>query len=108
MGKQHGYCGECIFCNSKCPLCGSINVNIDFKLQYSYSNGAENHILCNTTEPAEIEMECYDCGEFVEDDDERLFGLRKAIESAMPNALECKWSDGKVSTALINYETDVG
>ena len=73
---------DCIFCHSKCPECGSINIDVEFKLSYEYSNGAQDVIAMHWRDSG-IEIKCRDCGETYRHDDwerdERLEPLHAAI-----------------------------
>ena len=70
---------DCIFCNSKCPACDSMNIRVTFKPIFEYENGTVTDIDISRV-GAEIELECYACGEHFNDDEE-LRPLIKAIET---------------------------
>lgn len=82
MEIEHEYCGECIFCTSKCPECGSTNIEVKYSISGSYQNDIQN-VLALNHEIERLEMICEDCGECFEHSewgkDERLSKLIKAI-----------------------------
>jgi hypothetical protein len=81
--QEHEYCGECIFCVSKCPECGYTEIDVDFKVVCMYGNFKED-VIDRHQSINEIELKCRKCGESFKDDeygrDERLSALSKAIE----------------------------
>jgi hypothetical protein len=99
---KHEYCGECIFCNSKCPGCGSLNVSVRFIVTFQYDNETANSINIDQ-DFDEIELDCNDCGESFHDDgferDERLDALNRTLGRALelPDELEAEWKDGVVT-----------
>ena len=80
--KQEG-CGNCIFCLSQCPECGSRNVSVRYKpeFEYSYSDG-ENSIHIGISDYW-LEITCEDCGDYFESNSFSDEG----------SALECAISD---------------
>lgn len=66
--QEHQYCGECIFCSSKCPECGSTDIEADFKLSCSYQNDTEDQISI-FQHIEEIEFRCEHCGEWIKEDE---------------------------------------
>ena len=44
MEEIKTYCGECIFCNSKCPECGSTRISVKFDTKNEYENDWEDTI----------------------------------------------------------------
>ena len=59
---------DCIFCNSKCPECGSINVNVKVNFVYEYSNGQMNKLYLSQ-DFEKILLTCEECGERFGDED---------------------------------------
>lgn len=78
---------DCLFCNSKCPNCGSIDVSVDFKVKYHYDNDSLDSISI-LNEGIYIELTCNECGEifsygeidFDQGNDERLQSLHVALD----------------------------
>ncbi len=100
--KDHGDC-DCIFCNSKCPECGSINVDANFKLGFNYSNDHKNGIYISRVED-EVELTCNECGERICEDyfrdgdrlDKLLFAFCRLID--IPTRYDVKIDDkGKIT-----------
>ena len=81
MAKHKKEC-DCIFCNSKCPKCGSETISVKFKMTWEYNNDALNDIEINHVDDS-IEVECKDCREEYHlgewGNDQRLLPLRNAI-----------------------------
>lgn len=78
-------CG-CVFCNSKCPACGSIHVDVKFKIAFEYSNDEKNRISLSQ-DLGSIEVQCEDCDEWIvsdefEDNDD-LDNLHNALKDTM-------------------------
>ena len=77
---------DCLFCNSKCPECGSEAISVTFKPQYKYGNDEEDHIDIFRIEDI-IEVECADCGGTFEQDmhrvDDRLNSLIQSLYQAL-------------------------
>jgi len=69
-------CG-CLFCNSKCPACGSTTIRVRFKVEYEYRNDSMNAISIDQTDDG-ICLECETCGKSFEDDP-TLDALRLAL-----------------------------
>ena len=78
---------ECILCNSKCPKCGSTEVDIDFNLKCSYQNQIEDVITIDIKEVENVYLYCESC-DYSEENNEKL---TNAIILALPSGLECKW-----------------
>jgi hypothetical protein len=80
--------GDCIFCTSKCPECGSDRVRARFKPVFEYENGSENQIVISTQSSSpEIELDCDECGRSFSsdeyDEDETLWPLTKALNNVL-------------------------
>ena len=71
---------DCLFCNSKCPECGSEAIHVTFQPSYEYDNDTENRIFIFSIEDC-IKVECDDCGgSFGEHEtDQRLHPLIRAL-----------------------------
>ena len=85
---------ECIFCNSKCPECGSINVTVTYRPCYQYTNDEKDRLILSRQEDR-IELECEECGEQSSsewEEDPRLDNLMIALGRALNLAseVECK------------------
>lgn len=76
--KNHKPKCDCLFCNSKCPECGSTAINVRFRVEYEYSNDSTDHISVYQNEDS-IELECEDCGSDFFEHDPRLNPLRHAL-----------------------------
>lgn len=76
--RKKKYCGECIFCNSKCPACGSEDVNVTFRPEYTYSNSTHNFIRMGSG-VYQAALECNDCGEEADPDSPAMEKLAWAI-----------------------------
>ena len=106
---KHEYCGACIFCNSKCPECGSTSVRVKFKASFEYDNDQENRIELSR-DLGDIELECYECGECIQstdyERDKRLSNLWNTLDRVLelPDGLEADWKDGVVTYSPFRYE----
>ena len=93
MDKEHKYCGECIFCTSTCPKCGSTNIRVKYATAFEYENDTKDQITI-FHDYGGIELECLNCAKWIElecsnwgewgessnfECDERLIKLRKAL-----------------------------
>jgi len=98
--KHEPKCG-CLFCNSKCPECGSEAIHVKLKVEYGYSNGSIDSISVNQTEDS-IELECEECGSHFCDDtfdhDERLNPLYRALSKclSLPEDTIFDYKDGEI------------
>ena len=61
MAKHKKAC-DCIFCVSKCPECGSIDINVNLIVKYGFHNDIMNKITFSM-EDSGISLQCNDCGE---------------------------------------------
>jgi hypothetical protein len=79
MNKTHEYRGECLFCTSLCPACGSNAVQVKYTPTFEYGNDMKDHITIFHYS-GDIELECSDCGERIESSedghDENLISCR--------------------------------
>jgi hypothetical protein len=83
MKKNHEEsCGECVFCFSKCPLCGSTEVDVTFVPEFHYSNTDRNFIGVRAKE-YKAEMECHECGSFFDREDSRMEPMARHLANAM-------------------------
>lgn len=77
---------DCLFCNSKCPECGSEAISVRFKVEWEYDNENLNSIYIYQGDDS-IEVECHDCGEIYHLDefgyDRRLLPLRNALSRGL-------------------------
>ena len=71
----------CIFCNSKCPECGSTDIRISYRPQFECDNDTENELVFSQIDD-QISVECNECGAWIEDSEE-LYPLANAINSAL-------------------------
>jgi len=86
---EEGQMCNCIFCNSKCPECGSKEVEVDFTVRYRFNNDMEDQIFVDMDD-SQVSLHCNDCdldrthgGVFFDissgDQDERLQPLYKTL-----------------------------
>lgn len=81
--NHHEVC-DCIFCQSRCPECGSNNVEVEFTPTYYYKNNVLNEIQPQIRR-VRLVVTCEACGgRFAagkegEDEDPRIWGLGTAI-----------------------------
>ena len=61
--KEHIDC-DCIFCNSKCPECGSENIQVSFRPRYRFLNSNKNCITV-TCKFYNGEIKCFECKAFL-------------------------------------------
>ena len=95
-------CG-CLFCNSKCPECGSESISVEFTVKYEFANSSKDSIHVSQTEDM-IELQCDHCGsdfgesDFYGDDDPRIEPLRLALFKALDLTANCtlKCKDGEI------------
>ena len=107
MGAKHKNC-DCIFCNSKCPECGSTDIRVKYLIEYEYENHMEDHITVSQ-DIAGVYLLCNSCGEEMSDSisfwvddysfhisepDERLEPLSKALFEVYPNLKEFSYKGG--------------
>ena len=100
--NKHEYCGECVFCNSICPECGSKKVNIEWIIKYTYNNIDEDIIKARHKE-SNIRLDCKYCGCYIcldEGETEELYKLERALSSSieLPDIIKYTYSDGNVKT----------
>lgn len=86
----------CVFCNSKCPVCGSTDIDVRYAPVYELKNDPPNHISVHMTGSG-IELMCYDCGKIIGDletfeVEDILIPLLNALEELLelPVGLELK------------------
>ncbi len=51
---------KCVFCHSKCPKCGSTDVEVAFKMGFAYRNNVPDKIHLTRTDD-EMELYCHKC-----------------------------------------------
>jgi hypothetical protein len=111
MNKKHEFSQECdcIFCNSKCPKCGSLDIEVNFKLGFSYINDTKDSINLDCTDE-EIELECNTCGERITGgsyrEDRRLDALLSGLIIAinLPDSIASEIDqDGNISYRQIKF-----
>jgi len=104
--KKHINC-DCLFCNSKYPECGSTDVEVNFKLGFSYSNNSENEIELNRDND-EIEMKCNKCDAWLDEGpylDSLLYALERAIDP--PSILGTKIdANGKINIERFRFTSE--
>ena len=73
---------DCIFCNSECPECGSINIKVNFNVGYEYNNNIEDRIVIKN--PGRyLRIHCKACGEISERGLNNEMEKLKALEEAL-------------------------
>ena len=78
MAKKTKPC-DCVFCNSKCPECGSTEIHVEYTLKYEYDNDTEDSILVPSPEVS-LTLQCFNCGYWNPgNSDDRLKLLSKAL-----------------------------
>ena len=110
MSEKHEYCGECIFCTSVCPECGSSHVRVKYKPTFEYENDTEDQIEISLMDE-DVEVDCLDCRKSFEDNesqpDERLhqliFALRKKLELSGKTIATCRFN--KKGSIIIETES---
>jgi hypothetical protein len=50
----------CVFCNSRCPGCGSINIEVEGKIHFEYTNTIDSSIHIRRWLDG-LEIHCRDC-----------------------------------------------
>ena len=92
---------DCIFCNSKCPECGSTAIRVTFKPQLEYYNDTENCIFI-VTGVTSIKVECEECGEIFEQDDnssdDKLDPLIRSLHRALDIPIRMSFTCNKDGT----------
>ncbi len=74
---NHEYCGECIFCTSLCPECGSTEIRVKYNPTFEYDNDTEG-IICVSRSDDHLELECYSCDEII--DTKYLMGDKRFLK----------------------------
>jgi len=97
--KKHEPKCDCLFCNSKCPECGSTAINVRFKVEYEYDNDSIDEIFIFQTESS-IELECKSCGSEPDRYDQRLNPLRRALhrDLDLPGNKSFDIEEGKIKS----------
>ena len=99
MSKKHEYCGNCVFCLSKCPECGSTDVDVSGYTRFSYRKYTQDEIDMGI-KLIDVNLECNDCGA---GKDLNLEKLKDAIDDTFPDILKAKWKDDKVTCDIVYY-----
>jgi ribosomal protein S27E len=102
--KQKPISCDCIFCNAKCPDCGSTQVEIIYKPEYTLSNDMENNLDIRVTD-SHVELTCEDCGAWIQDDtDGRLNVLGQALYKHIGvSEHQITIEHGKIKTAAVTW-----
>lgn len=79
--KKHEDCA-CIFCKSKCPECGSVDVKVRFKPEYRYKNNQEDLIRIQLV-AHRAELDCNECGKYFETHDAHMAPLARVIAKVL-------------------------
>ena len=101
MNETKQYSCECIFCNLKCPECGSTDINLEFNVESELIKDREDSIWIDQFVNL-LDLSCYDCDLYITkawDDYERL-ELLEPIE----RALNMQYGDSVIFT----YNKDTG
>ena len=105
MKKHESKC-DCIFCNSKCPGCGSEAIDVEFNVQFKYKNNSTDWISVNRIQDSII-LECAGCGREFDSEfehDAELNPLRQALSRGLvlPGETTFDCNDGKIE--VTQYE----
>jgi len=93
MSKKHEYCGECIFCASVCPECGSSDVDVSGLISFSFSNHQQNDIEMSLEFDFIKGFYCNECQTDINPEK-----LEYAITETLPDTLKAKRKDGDMVT----------
>jgi hypothetical protein len=102
---------DCIFCNSKCPECGSIDIEFKYKAVFQCENTEQDEITLEHDED-EVELQCRNCGGWIEEPgysvNNRLGGLSMALDRALD--LPCFMTlthkkGGKIKAEAIRFQS---
>jgi hypothetical protein len=77
---------DCVFCNSKCPECGSIDIEYEFKATFRCRNTEQNEITLERGEDG-IELECQNCGKWIEEPENSINNKLGSLTIALDRAL---------------------
>jgi hypothetical protein len=58
--KQKTFC-DCLFCNSKCPECGSMDIEVDFTVRCNFRNTMQDEISVSLNDSG-VSLQCNECG----------------------------------------------
>ena len=72
---------ECLFCNTRCPECASLDVMVKFIPHISYDNQYENRIIFDVEGLRKLQMECKKCGKVSSSKELQL--LKKALKETL-------------------------
>ncbi len=84
---------DCIFCISKCPDCGSTDIEVDFSASYNYDNAIDDTIVISLQNVCEITIRCHACNSEFQDID----GLEDKLHKALPDQVECAYEDHEIT-----------
>ena len=108
MGKKDKAKCDCLFCNSKCPQCGSTLIHVKLGIEYEYDNDSMDKITIQQSNDY-IELECEECGNFfvqdtfdggVSDLDSLSNALLKTLNQ--PHKIACK-----IDRGVIEHEVSI-
>jgi hypothetical protein len=68
----------CIFCNSKCPECGSLDIRVDFGASLFYENRYIDAIIFEMENILRVKMKCFACGKTFGEENSRK--LKRALK----------------------------
>ena len=118
---KHENC-DCIFCNSKCPVCGSINVRVKFIIEGEYANSTEDQITIvhnivgvrvkfNQCRAETLDDIYFLESEFEFDTDEtddKLVPITKALMKVYPKVVKHNYEgDGHIKETQYNVKTTI-
>jgi hypothetical protein len=78
---------NCVFCNSKCPECGSTNIEYEYRVSFTCENTEQDEITLERGEGG-IELKCRGCGEWVEEPRYSVNNRLDRLSVALNNALD--------------------
>ena len=76
---QKNGCGECIFCLTQCPECGSRNINVMFKPEFDYTYEEGSGFIDISNCDATIEIQCEECDHWQVTSDSSLIWILRDI-----------------------------
>jgi hypothetical protein len=105
--------GDCVFCNSVCPECGSRNISVQFVIGYQYHNNKNSKLILNHS-GTHLKGRCNECshvfegGDFLfdnddmdDDSDENEFGL--GFDTYNDAIMSRDKAADKLISALVGY-----
>ncbi len=83
---EHEKTCDCLYCNSKCPECGSTKISVKYWPAFEYENDTRNNIHI-TRGIDQLELECLECGAWIKpwdgEQDKRLSRLQHALSKIL-------------------------